>query len=72
MNSCIYIDGLALWVFLALSVVIVFCTVYLGCSLTEKTRENEQLRHENKLLKYQLSKTQDKLYKATYKTPEIH
>ena len=71
MNSCIYIDGLALWVFLALSVVILFCIIYIGCSLIEKTRENEQLRHENKLLKYRLSKAEDKLYKATYKTPEV-
>lgn len=71
MNSCIYIDGLALWILLALLVGILFCIVYIGCSLTEKMRENEQLRHENKTLRYKLSKAEDKLYKATYKTPEV-
>lgn len=71
MNSCLCITGLALWIFFAFVAIVIFGVVFLGCSYIDKVKENEKLTQDNKTLRYQLSKTQDKFYKATFKTPEV-
>lgn len=69
MNSSIYIDGIALWVFLFLIVLLTACVIVLGLSLIRAINERADTRAENEELRYKLCRTKEKLYKATYKTP---
>lgn len=71
MNSSIYIDGIALYIFLALVVLITIGAIVLGNSNVKLLNETAELKAKNKELRRQLSYTQDKLYKATFKTPEV-
>lgn len=71
MNTSLYLDGLALYIVLALMAVIAFCFIVLGMAHIKILRENEELKRQNRKLEDKLLCTQDKLYKATFKTPEV-
>lgn len=72
MNSFILINGIALWLILALFIVAVIFVILTGCSYTYTLRENENLKRQNKYLKVKLGAAQDKLYKLTYKVPSLY
>lgn len=71
MNSSIYIDGIALYVVLALMVIITFCAIMLGIGHIIALKENEELRVRNQKLETKLAKIRDRIYKETFKTPEV-
>lgn len=72
MNSFILINGIALWLILALFIVAILFVILTGCSYTYTLRENENLKKQNKYLKVKLGAAQDKLYKLTYKVPSLY
>lgn len=71
MNSSIYIDGIALYIFLALVVLITIGVIILGMTNVKQLNEISEIKAKNKELDRQLSYTRDKLYKATYRAPEV-
>lgn len=71
MNSFILINGIALWLILALFIVAILFVILTGCGYTYILRENENLKRQNKYLKVKLGAAQDKLYKLTYKVPSL-
>ena len=78
MNSCIYIDGFALYVFCALILLIAICLVGVGCSYIKELKEHEDTKREldavnedNNYLRCQLSKANKKIRSFTYKMPEV-
>ncbi len=78
MDSCIFIDGIALWVLLVLAVVIASCIIGLGCSyinsqreVFKKDTEIKRLRAENKELRYRYNRLETVYYRDTYKLPEV-
>lgn len=71
MNSSIYIAGIALYIFLALVVLITIGGIILGMTNVKQLNEISEIKAKNKELDRQLSYTRDKLYKATYRTPEV-
>lgn len=71
MNSYIFIDGPVLWVVMALIVVLIIGFIYFGFHCVEVEKANDRLRASNTKLRRELSATQDKLYRATYRTPEV-
>lgn len=71
MNSSIYIDGIALWVFLFLIVLLTACVIVLGLSLIRTINERAETQAENERLRRKLCRTMERLYKITYKVPEV-
>lgn len=78
MDSFIIIDGFALWVLLALLVIVTVCTILLGCAYineihlrNEIQRELDAANEDNNCITCQLAKANEKIYKLTYKTPEV-
>lgn len=71
MNSYIFIDGPVMWMILILIVLVLLGYFYFACRCLAVEKTNDRLKAVNKKLRYELSATQDKLYKATYKTPEV-
>ena len=71
MNYYIHIDGLSFFVFMVLLIIGIFLTIFLGVSLLSTNRENRDLKKENRQLKIDLDNVSEKLYKATFRVPEI-
>ena len=69
--SCIYIDGAALWVFIALIIIVMFLAIIGFYHYNQALKENTHLKTENEKLRYELSVTQDKLYKAKFRVPSM-
>lgn len=71
MDSFIIIEGIALWILLALIFLIILCFIYMGCKLIKTLRQNDRLIRRNTYLRHKLALTQDAYYKATFKVPEV-
>ena len=71
MDSYILIDGPVMWLILVLIALIVLGFFYFACRCLDMEMENDRLKARNAKLRQELSETQDKLYRATYKTPEV-
>ena len=78
MDSFIIIDGLALWVFCVLIFIITICMIIVFNAYInevhlrhETQRELDAVNEDNNCIRCQLAKANDKLYKLTYKTPEV-
>lgn len=78
MDSFIVIDGIALWVFCALILMIVICLIVVFYKYIEELKEHEAIAREldavnedNNCLRCKLNKANEKIYKLTYKTPEV-
>ena len=71
MDSFIYIDGVILWVIAAIVLFIIFTFIIVSCAFMKSERENYNMKEENEKLKKQLSVTQEELYKATFKVPDV-
>lgn len=71
MDSYIFIDGPVMWVVLVLIGLVLFGFFYFACRCLDMEKANDRLKARNTKLRQELSETQDKLYRATYKTPEV-
>lgn len=78
MDSFIVIDGIALWIFCALILMIVICLIVGFYKYIEELKEHEAIAREldavnedNNCLRCQLNTANEKIYKLTYKTPEV-
>lgn len=71
MNSFIYIDGIVLWVCVGVFLLFLFTFVIVACAYMKVEKDNYVLKEKNKKLRAELSITQDKLYKATFKVPGV-
>ena len=78
MDSFIMIDGIALWIFCALIVLIVICLIAVFYKYAEALKEHEYIAREldavnedNNCLRCQLNAANKKIYTLTYKTPEV-
>lgn len=63
MDSFIIIEGLPLWIFLALFIAVLFCIIYLGMKYIEETREHDETRRELNCVRCNLSRKNEELYK---------
>lgn len=71
MNSCIYIDGIALYVITAIVLFAIFTFIIIGNAYLKSIREIERLSAQKRSLARELSEAEEKLYKASFKTPEV-
>ena len=71
MNSFIYIDGIVLWLCMAILLMMLITYVIVGCAYIKVERNNYTLKEKNKKLKVELSVAQEKLYKVNFKVPEV-
>lgn len=71
MDSYILIDGPVMWIILVLIALILLGIFYFACRCLDMEMENDRLKARNAKLRQELSETQDKLYRATYKTLEV-
>ena len=71
MESYIFIDGPVMWVVLMLIAFVLFGFFYFACKCLDTEMAIDRLKAHNTKLREKLSETQDKLYKATYKPPEV-
>lgn len=71
MNSSIYIDGLALYAFIALILLFSFFFAYVVKAYISDLQKLAKLECENKRLYHRLQLEHDKLFKLTLATEEI-
>lgn len=71
MDSFILIDGIVLWIILAVLIFQFIVFVYTGIENYKIRGKNIKLKTENKKLQECNDLLKDKYYKATYKTPEV-
>ena len=71
MNSFIYVDGIVLWVCVGIFLLVLTTFVIVGCAYIKAERDNYVLKDKNKKLRLELSVTQEALYKAKFKVPDI-
>ena len=74
MNSCIYIDGIVLWVIIAILLILAATALFSSIAYAVIQNENEILRNENKKLKENnedlrddLSRLQQKVYSGKFR-----
>lgn len=70
MNSCIYIDGITLWIFMGLFLLLVFGFILLGCSWLKDERELARLRAENEQLIDRQADAALARYRRRFQVPE--
>lgn len=71
MNSCIFIDGIILWIILAVILLIFFGFICFGLMNLKLEKQKDRLKDENKSLKRKVALLKEEYYKATYKIPEV-
>ena len=67
MNSCIYIDGFALWVILILAAALFAGFICFGNLYISEARENDRLKHKVKQYAAELDELDSEREKAEYK-----
>lgn len=67
MNSCIFIDGFALWVVLFLAAVLLAGCIFFGNWYLSEARENDRLRREVEQYAAELEELDREREKAEYK-----
>lgn len=68
MNSCIVIDGFALWVVMILFVALLAGFICFGNLYISEARENDRLKRENERLRQSIEEVTDNSFKSGYKT----
>lgn len=71
MNSCIYIDGLALWAVVVLAAILFVGFIYFGNAYIAEARENDRLRSRVKQYSAQLKEYEQAEYKDGFLTDII-
>lgn len=71
MKQIILKDGIALWILLACGVTALAGTFCIGALHLKALKENYTLKLKNTYLKEELSRVKDRLYKISYKIPEV-
>lgn len=71
MESCILIDGPVLWVVIAIMIIFVFFGIMMSLINAAIQKESDNIKRENTYLRKKLSQTEQKLYKAKFKLPEV-
>ena len=68
MNSCIIIDGFALWVVMILFVALLAGFICFGNFWLAEARENDRLKRENERLRQSIEETVDSSFKSGFET----
>ena len=68
MNSCIYIDGFALWVIVVLVAVLFAGFICFGNFWLAEAREYDRLKRENERLRQSIEETVDSSFKSGFET----
>ena len=68
MNSCIYIDGFALWVVVVMFAVLFAGFICFGNFWLAKARENDRLKRENERLRQSIEEVTDNSFKSGFET----
>lgn len=68
MNSCIYIDGFALWVVVVLATILFVGFIYFGNAYIAEARENDRLKRENERLRQSIEEVTDNSFKSGFET----
>lgn len=71
MKSCIIIDGPALWFVIAIMIMFVFFGIMMSLINAAIQKESDNIKRENTYLRKKLCRTEQKLYKAEFKVPEV-
>ena len=71
MNSFIIIEGLGLWIFLMMFLLLFFAFIFFGIAYIKEARKNDRLTSRNQYLRRRLKFTEQEYYKATFKLPEV-
>ena len=66
MESCLFIDGPALWFIIAIIILFVFFTIFISLMNTAIQKEIYELRSENRYLRKALAKSRRELYKESF------
>ena len=68
MNSCIIIDGFALWVVVIMFAVLLAGFVCFGNFWLAEARENDRLKRENERLRQSIEEVTDNSFKSGFET----
>lgn len=68
MNSCIYIDGFALWVVVVMFAVLLAGFICFGNFWLAEARENDRLKRENERLRQSIEYKVDDSFKSGFET----
>ena len=68
MNSCIIIDGFALWAAVILAAILFVGFIYFGNAYIAEARENDRLKRENERLKQSIEEVTDNSFKSGFET----
>ena len=68
MNSCIYIDGFALWAVVVLATILFVGFIYFGNAYIAEARENDRLKRENERLRQSIEEVTDNSFKSGFET----
>ncbi len=71
MNSAIFISGVALWVLLALLIILAIAFLVIGCSYINSERERAELKMKKCNLQSELSLCQAELNVCKLKRPQM-
>lgn len=68
MNSCIFIDGFALWVIVVLVAIAFAGFICFGNFWLAEVKENDRLRRENERLRQSIEEVTDNSFKSGFET----
>lgn len=68
MNSCIIIDGLALWAAVIFAAILFVGFIYFGNAYIAEARENDRLKRENERLRQSIEEVTDNSFKSGFET----
>ena len=68
MNSCIIIDGFALWAAVILAAILFVGFIYFGNAYIAEARENDRLKRENERLRQSIEEVTDNSFKSGFET----
>ena len=68
MNSCIFIDGFALWVIVILVAIAFAGFICFGNFWLAEVKENDRLRRENERLRQSIEEATDNSFKSGFET----
>ena len=68
MNSCIIIDGFALWAAVILAAILFVGFIYFGNAYIAEARENDRLKCENERLRQSIEEVTDISFKSGFET----